>query len=73
MAKIKNLYRGAFNYRNSVNVLYAYAFSPEQARVIMCRRLAKRHGVHPAVVLSLFGDGENYEITVELEIKEESA
>ena len=69
----KNLYRGAFSYSHEAHILYAYAHSREQARVIMCRRLAKKHDVHPATVLSLFsGEKPNYEITIEVEYRDET-
>ena len=68
---MKSLYRGAFSYSHEAHILYAYAHSKEQARVIMCRRLAKRHDVHPATVLSKFdGKKDNFEISIELEWRE---
>ena len=37
----------------------------------MCRRLAKKHDVHPATVLSMFdGSRDNFSIEIELEVKE---
>jgi len=69
---VKKLWRGCFNYSRSVEVLYAYAYSKEQARVIMCRRIADKHDVHPSNTLRLFdGSKENFEITIELDVKEE--
>jgi len=50
---------------------YAYAFSKEQARVVMCRRLAKKHDVHPATVFLMFdGSHDNFFIEIEMEVKE---
>jgi hypothetical protein len=70
--KIKNLYKGLFNYSCALEREYAYAYSKEQARVVMCRRLAKKHDVHPSVVLGMFdGERTNYEITLEMEVKED--
>jgi hypothetical protein len=70
--KAKSLWRGVFNYSHEATVQYAYAFSKEQARVVMCRRLAKKHDVHPSIVLGMFnGDKDNYSIGIELEIKED--
>lgn len=67
----KQLYRGVFSYSCQLEREYGYAFSKEQARVIFCRRLAIKHDVHPSVVLRLFnGSRPNYEITVELEMRE---
>jgi len=72
MKRCKQLFRGVFSYSCQLEREYAYAFSEKQARVIMCSRMAKRHDVHPSTVLRLFdGSRPNYEITVELEIKEE--
>lgn len=72
MEVVKQLWRGCFNYSRSVEVLYAHAFSKEQARVVMCNRIARKHGVHPSATLSLFdGSKDNFEITIEREIKED--
>ena len=74
MAKLKQKWRGLFNYNRMPVIEYAYAFSKEQARVVMCRRLAKKHDVHPATVLSMFnGDRDNFSIEIEMEVKEVEA
>jgi hypothetical protein len=71
MAKIKQLFRGAFNLNRMPRIEYAYAFTEMQAWAIMCRRLAKRDGVHPFAVMGIFdGKRDNYKITVEMEVKE---
>jgi len=68
---MKNLWRGAFSYSHEAHILYAFAYSKEQARVIMCRRLAKKHDVHPSYVLSMFdGSKPNFTIDLEMEMKE---
>lgn len=68
---MKTLWKGLFSYNCGLERLYAYAYSKEQARVIMCRRLAKKHDVHPATVLRYFdGSRNNYDITVEVDFKE---
>ena len=65
---MKQLYKGIFSYRCEMEKVFAYAASTEQARVIMCRRLAKKHDVHPSTVLSMFdGSKPNYEIKIEME------
>jgi hypothetical protein len=70
--KLKTLFRGAFNYRQTAKVLYAYAFTERQAWAIMCRRLAEKDGVHPSVVMNLFDSSRpNFEITIETEFKED--
>lgn len=69
--RCKNLYRGAFNYRQSAVILYAYALTEKQAWLVMCRRLAKRHGVNLKTVMGLFdGSKQNYEINCEMEMNE---
>ncbi len=69
--RTKNLWKGLFNYSCALEREYAYAFSKSQARVIMCRRLAKKHDVHPSVVLGMFdGKRDNFSIEIEMEVKE---
>jgi hypothetical protein len=70
MKKCKQLFKGLFSYRCELEELYAYAYSWEQARVSMCQRLAKKHDVHPATVLGMFKDRNNFSIEVEMEITE---
>ena len=41
---IKQLWRGVFNFQREVTVLYAHAFTKRQAWLVMCKRLAKKHG-----------------------------
>jgi hypothetical protein len=49
--------------------LYAYAYTKDQARVVMFNRLAKKHGVHPSEVFKMFdGSRDNFSITVEVEM-----
>lgn len=58
---MKTKYRGAFNYRQTAKVLYAYAHSKKQAWAVFCRRLAKQDGVAVSVVMSLFdGSTDNF-------------
>jgi hypothetical protein len=62
----KTRYKGLFNYHNELEKIYAYAFTPEQAKIIMCRRLSKKHGVLPKVVYHWLLDHPNsYEIKIE--------
>ena len=70
--KAKQLFKGIFSYRCELERLYAYAYTKEQARLIMCRRLAKKHDVHPSTVLAMFdGSSDNYDIKIEVEFKED--
>ncbi len=64
----KVLWRGAFNYRQSAKVMYAYAHSKKQAWTIFCRRLAERDGVAISVVMGLF-DGTRDNFIIEEEKK----
>lgn len=69
--RIKQHFRGVFNFRRKVIVLYAYAYTAKQARVNMCRRISKKDNVPLMSVLTHFtDDNQNYEITIETEIKE---
>ena len=71
--KAKSLWRGAFNFQKSARVMYAYAFTERQAWMIFCRRIAEKDLVPVSVVMGTFdGSRDNYEITVEMEIKDES-
>lgn len=65
--RIKNLYKGIFNYASEISVMRTYAYSEEQARVIFCNRLAKKHEVHVSHVLAKFDKRPNYEISKEIE------
>jgi len=70
---MKHLWRGAFDFRNSAVVLYAYAYTQKQAWLVMCRRIARKHGVPVAAVMGLFdGSKNNYLITKEWEFVEDS-
>jgi hypothetical protein len=72
MVAVKNLYKGLFSFRCELEIHYAYAHSKEQAKTLMCRKIAKKHDVHPSVVFGMFDDSKpNYEITLEMEIKED--
>ena len=67
MAKVKDLYRGAFSYAHQVQILYAHAYTERQAWAIMCRRLSKIHDVGLPSVFNMFnGKKDNYTITREM-------
>ncbi len=69
---MKSLWRGVFNYNRDVEILYAYAASKKQAWLVMCKRMAKKQGVIPSIVMNYFdGSRPNYEITIEMEVKED--
>ena len=69
--RLKNLYKGIFNYSRGLDVLYAYAYSERQAFETMVRRLARDHDVSVAAVRGVFnGEKENYRIKIEMEVRE---
>ncbi len=68
---MKSLFCGVFNLNKQVFVEYAYASSERQAWLIICRRLAKKTGVHPSVTIRHFdGSKDNYSLRKELEFEE---
>lgn len=70
---IKQLYKGIFNLRNEILREYAYAYTSEQAKIVMARRIAKRQEVLPSVVLGwIKHHPQSYDIKVEIEFKEVS-
>ena len=69
--KCKSLFRGSFNFNRSPRIEYAWAYTERQAWAIMCKRMAKKDGVADSYVMGLFdGSRDNYQITIEVEIKE---
>lgn len=74
--KIKNLYRGIFNYQRSVHKpIYRHVYSPYQAWMLMTAVIAKEQDVDERVVRNYFpwvegGKSQNYEITLEMEYRE---
>ena len=68
----KSLFKGIFNLHNEIKREFAYAYTPEQAKIVMARRIAKKQEVLPVVVLGWLKDHPNsYEISIELEVKED--
>jgi hypothetical protein len=69
--KVKNLYRGVFNLRQSLPVKYAHAYSPAQAKTLMIKQIAKEQGVDKRLVFQCFKEHpENYNIRLEIEYQE---
>jgi len=70
-ARVKQLWKGVFNYRGEMPIVRRYAYTREQAWLLMCRYLAKRHGVDPAWVMGMFKPGsDNHSIELEVEVVE---
>jgi len=71
MGKCKSLFYGIFNFHNEVKREYAYAYTEEQAKIVMARRLAKKQGILPVTVLSWLKDHPvSFKIKLETEFKE---
>lgn len=51
--------------------MYAYAFTEKQAWMVFCKRVADKDGVSARQVMDYFSDSEKYEISKEVEFKEE--
>jgi hypothetical protein len=59
----KFLFKGLFNLRNEIVREFAYAYTEEQAKVIMVRRMAKKQEVLPVVIFGWLKEHPNsYEI-----------
>jgi hypothetical protein len=70
--KVKQLWKGCFNWQYTMAVIYRAAYSREQARELMFRVLADRHNVSISAIREYFsGEKDNYNITVETEYKED--
>jgi len=71
MGKVKDLYIGTFQFRHSTFIERAYAYSDKQAYMIICRRIAKKQGVEPWVVLKHFsGNSQDCIVKKEFEFEE---
>lgn len=71
---LKNLYRGVFNLNTGIERAYAYAHSEPQAKIIMARRIAKKQGVLPVVLMSWMKEHpERYKINIEVEFHKDEA
>lgn len=71
MGKVKDLWKGIFNYSLEITPVYAHAYSKKQAKVCMLAQLARLHGVGISAVWGKFPDGAaNYEIRLETEWQE---
>lgn len=68
---IKHLWKGLFNYTRQLHVLYCYAYTKRQAWLSFCRQLSRRHNVPLNYVTCYFdGSKDNYEIEIEMEVRE---
>ncbi|MCK9431583.1 MAG: hypothetical protein M0R00_01330 [Candidatus Omnitrophica bacterium] len=68
---IKNLYKGMIQFRKKLYIEYVMAYTEEQARIMIARRIAKKQSVLPVVVLSWMKEfPNNFDIKIETEFKE---
>lgn len=68
---IKNLYKCMIQFRKKLYIEYVMAYTEEQARIIIARRIAKKQSVLPVVVLSWMKEfPNNFDIKIETEFKE---
>jgi hypothetical protein len=69
--KIKKLWKGLFNFNNEIKRVFAFAYSRDQAKIIMARRLAKEQDVLPVTVLSWLKEHpDRFDIKTEIEYEE---
>lgn len=63
VSKPKARWKGSFNLKHQVHILYCYAASERAAWRNMCHQLSKKHGVGVWHTMSLFrGQEDNYKI-----------
>ena len=68
---MKNLYKGLFNYQSRSYIEYVYAYTSDQAKFTIMRRIAKKQGVPLSWVCNHFnGEKDNYKIILEMEFEE---
>lgn len=66
--KIKSLWRGVFAFNCGLIIEYAHAYTIDQAKVVMARRLAKKQGVTNQFMLThLKTHRDTYNIKLEIE------
>lgn len=71
MAKIKSLYKGRFNFHHEVFIEHAFAYTALQAKCIMIRRIANKHGVSYLTTYNYFHDhADSCSVKIETLFKE---
>ena len=62
----KQLYKGMFNFNFQLFIEYAKAYTQDQAKLVMVRRIAKKQGVLPVMVFQFLKEHpESYDILIE--------
>lgn len=70
--RIKQLWKGIFNFPTGLRREYAYAYTEDQARVLMIKRIAKKQGVYPGYLFDwLEKNPIKYTIKLEIEFTED--
>lgn len=69
---IKSLWKGIFNFPAGLRREYAYAYTEDQAKVLMVKRIARKQGVYPSFLFDwLTKNPIKYKIKLEIEFKED--
>lgn len=72
--KCKTLFRGVFNFKRELTVVYRAAYTRRQAWLIFCRVIARKQEISIGMVMNMFPYNDesvqNYQITVETEFRE---
>jgi len=70
-SKIKSRFRGRFNYQGEIHVLYCFASSEKQAKLIFIKRLSKLLDRSPWSLSGLYsGYLDNFSVSLETEFVE---
>ncbi len=68
--KLKNLFLGNYAFRHTVYSERCMAYSGKQAHVVICRRIAKKQGVEPWMVLAYFKEHPSaHKVLLEVEFE----
>jgi len=67
-----SLYKGVIVMNRETFILYGYASSEKQAKLLFAKRIAKSHGVLPVVVnMYLKEHPDCFKITIEMKMEDE--
>jgi transposase-like protein len=70
--KVKQLWKGIFNFTAGLKRSYAYAYTERQATLIIVKRIAKDQGVYPSFLFDWMNKHpERYKIKLEVEFIED--
>ncbi len=68
---MKHLYKGVFVMRRETFIERGYAYSEKQARNVLARRIAKKHGVLPVIVNKYLKEHPDcFKVEKEIEFRE---